>query len=68
LVYQPVLFSAGFSVESCRKGRLENLVPSGVQMMQKSTLSLHCRVGEKVEKAWQAEEERDKPCYKAQSE
>lgn len=29
---------------------------------------LHCRVGEKVEKAWEAEEEHDETCYKADSE
>lgn len=68
LRYQQMFFSAGFSVESWRKGQLENLVLSGVQMMQKSKLSLHCRVGEKVEKVWEDEEERDKTCYKADSE
>lgn len=55
-----MLFSAGFSVES--------LVPSGVPMMQKSKLSLHCRVREKVEKVWEAEDEHDKTYYKADSE
>lgn len=43
-------------------------MPLQMQTMQNPKLSLYCRFGGKVEKAWEGEEKGDKTCNKADSE